>query len=60
MEKTTLTASEKWLFVGHVLSTLGLMCLSIGSTIRLASEGKLPVQGNLDTKEPSRARDYFS
>jgi hypothetical protein len=60
-----LSTAEKWLFLGHVCSSLGLLLISIGTSLRLAEEGKLPTamnsigQNNTDQLRP-RATDYFS
>lgn len=60
-----LSTAEKWLFVGHVASSLGLLLISIGTSLRLAEEGKLPTSvngiGQSNSDQPrSRANDYFS
>ena len=60
-----LSTAEKWLFVGHVASSIGLLLISIGTSLRLAEEGKLPTAtsgiGQSNNDQPrSKAHDYFS
>lgn len=42
LEDNKLTTSEKWRLVGHFLFSMGTMCLSISSLLKLASDGDLP------------------
>lgn len=62
----TMDTSTRWIFMGNILCSVGLLAISIGTTLRMAREGTLPA-GRLVTvtADPShterpRASDYFS
>ena len=70
-----LTTAERFTLAGNLAMALGLLCLNIGATLKLLSEGNLPSgrpvftsnnprDQNVPTKDgaqqPFRARDYFS
>ncbi|HEX7676199.1 MAG TPA: hypothetical protein VF412_18625 [Bdellovibrio sp.] len=42
IERKQLSASERLIFIGHTLFTMGTMCLSIASLLKLAQDGDLP------------------
>ena len=37
-----LSAADRWLFAGNVLTALGLLAISVGTALRLAADGGLP------------------
>jgi hypothetical protein len=52
-----LAASEKWLFAGQVTIALGSMFVSIGTLLRIASEGRLTNLQNQSPPPPQREGD---
>ena len=69
-----LTTAERFTLAGNFAMALGLLCLNIGATLKLLSEGNLPSGRSAfnsnnpgdqnvpakDGTQPVRARDYFS
>lgn len=64
------STSDRWLFLGHILTAVGGMAIAIGTTIRLANEGKMserpyfdnPLVFNKPTQGDDRknyGRSYF-
>jgi hypothetical protein len=68
-----LSAADRWLFAGNLATAVGLLCISVGSAIRLVSQGELPtgrpifgqtagdsVATSRDIQQSNKAKDYFS
>lgn len=64
-ENKTLTASERWTLLGHLLFSAGTLCLSIASLWKLAQDGDLPDTAPGISRVPSvtnsrdQAYDFF-
>jgi hypothetical protein len=69
---SSMSTPERWLFAGNLATAVGLLCISIGTTLRLVSEGNLPSGRPIFTppigdpkNEPPKdganiAKNYFS
>lgn len=49
------TTPEKWRFFGHLLFSIGTMCLSISTLLKLAQDGDLPESGPTTSKTTTTA-----
>lgn len=62
----TFDMATKWIFFGNIMCSIGLLAISIGSTIRMARDGTLPtgwpVNASVDPtqREKIRAKEYFA
>lgn len=56
----TLSASERWFFVGHIALAAGALCVAIARVLEAASSGRLSAMKTEDPSKPINDRpSYF-
>lgn len=65
-----MTPADRWIFVGNLITAVGFMAISVGTTLRLVTSGNLPsgrpvvgpntADTSTTARDGNRAREHFS